>query len=71
MEKYPKLKTLYIESNEKVEKFYESYQFAIVKLTYASLLLPPMLITTVNYFIYDLKDESYFLGIPVMYELFK
>lgn len=38
-----------------------------VEASIAGLVIPPIIITLVNYFVYDLKEESYSLPTPVMY----
>lgn len=39
----------------------------MVKIMYIGVISPQILTTAVNFFIYDLKDESYYLTCPVMY----
>lgn len=59
--------SVYIELNEKIEYTCKLVHFVIVKLTFIGIMLPQVLITTINYFLYDLKDQSYFLSVPVMW----
>lgn len=58
---------MYIEMNEKVERISRLVYTIFVEASMAGLLIPPLLITLVNYFVYDLNEESYFLPTPVMY----
>lgn len=58
---------IYNEMNEKIERISKLVYTIFVEASIVGLVLPPLLITLVNYFIYDLKDESYFLPTPVKY----
>lgn len=62
----PILAPIYIELSGKIEFTCKLFDIVFVKVTLASIILPQFLITVVNYFIYDLKDESYFFSIPMM-----
>lgn len=57
----------YIELNEKIERMSKIVHFFIVKVVYVQSFLPPILITMINYFIYDLKDDSFYMVIPMMF----
>lgn len=59
--------TIYIELNEKIELTCELLHLTIAKFTYIGVSIPQLLITGANYFVYDLKDESYYLTVPVMW----
>lgn len=52
---------------ELIERMSELVHFALVKLSAPGCSLPALLTTAINYSIYDLGDESYYLAIPVMY----
>lgn len=58
--------TLYTQTNQDIEKVCEIIYLIMTKLSVAGTILPPLLLTAVNYFVYDLHDESYFLPFPVM-----
>lgn len=58
---------MYLELNEKIERMSKVVYSIFVEASVVGLLLPPLLITLVNYFIYDLKSESFALPTPVMY----
>lgn len=61
---------MYMELTEKIERMSKLVYTIFVEASLAGLITPPMLITLVNYFIYDLNDESYHLPTPVMYVSF-
>lgn len=58
---------IYNEMSERIEKVSEIFYFVLVKMTVPGVLLPSCLITIYNYFILDLKDESFFLPFPIAY----
>lgn len=58
---------MYLELNEKIERMSKFVYTIFVEASVAGLLIPTMLITLVNYFVYDLKDDSYALPTPVVY----
>lgn len=53
--------------NEKIERISKLIYFILVKLTPVGIILPALQITLINYFIHDLKDDSYFLSFQIMY----
>lgn len=57
----------YVKVNEKIERGSKIIYCILPEISFAGVVIPPLLITSVNYFIYDLKDESYLLPFPVMY----
>lgn len=59
--------TMYAELNGKIEQMTELMYFAVVKLTPVGVMMPALIITIVNYYLYDLDDESFFLPLLVMY----
>ena len=61
------LKIKFSELNEKIERISKLIHFILVKLTLAGVELPAFFITLINYFIYDLKDDSYYFSFPIMY----
>ena len=57
---------LYGKLIEKIERITMINEFTLTKLSVVAAILPSALITLVNYFVYDLRDESYQLPFPVM-----
>lgn len=53
--------------NEQIEWISKLVYFVQVKLTVGAVVFPAMLITLVNYFVFNKNDQSYFLPIPIMY----
>lgn len=60
-------RSTYIELNAKIEQMCEKIYFFMVKVPRTGMVLFPLLTTITNYFILDLKDESYILPTPLMY----
>lgn len=58
---------MYDKALVKIEKIAGLIYVAIAKLTIPGIVVPALLITTINYFVYDLGDESFFLPFRVMY----
>lgn len=52
--------------NERIERRSELIYSVLIKSSVAGAILPALLLTTVNYFIYGLGKESYFLPFPIM-----
>ena len=63
----PKLQTFYMDLVAKIERMTQLVHFALVELTFPGVLIPALLITVINFFIYDLGDKSFFLPFFVMY----
>lgn len=63
------LQTLYNGLNGKIERMCKWLYIAMIKVSIAGTMLPPLLITLVNYYIYDLGDES-IQDIQMMYVVF-
>lgn len=59
-------KITYNDLNEKIERVSKIIHFLTAKLSWAGVVLPSLPITAVNYFIYDLEEESYYLPFPVV-----
>lgn len=55
----------YIELNAKIERISRIIDFLMMKLMFPAFIVPAVIITLVNYFIYDLKGESYFIPFSV------
>lgn len=59
--------SIYIELNKKIELVCNVLRFMLMKFTYIfGIIVPQILITCVNYFVYDLKEESFYLTCPMM-----
>lgn len=65
----PISKAKYSDLVNNIERMSRFFHFVLTKLTVAGVVLPDLLITLGNYFIYDLGDESYYLSAPMMYVL--
>lgn len=59
-------KFMYDNVNRKVEQLSQILYILLVKLDIPGCVLPPFIATMVNYYIYDLGDESFYLGAPAM-----
>lgn len=62
----PISRAMYSKLNEKIERMSNLVYLLIIKLTVPGVIIPGLLITIVNYFVYDLGDDSYFLPILVV-----
>lgn len=62
----PIAKRNYRKSNDIVELFSEMYYFLLVKISVPGIVLPPLVLTIVNYYVYDMGNESYFLPFPFL-----
>lgn len=58
---------LYNELNVKIEHTSHLIYFGIVVLTFIGCMIPALLITMVNYFIFDLEEASFYLPFPALY----
>lgn len=58
---------MYMDLNDKIEQISTIIYFIQVKSTMVALVLPAVLITLLNYFVFNQEDQSYFLPIPLMY----
>lgn len=63
----PAFRAMATEMDERIELISKVLHFILTKLTVAGIHLPPIVLTAINYFIYDLKDDSYVLPFPLMY----
>lgn len=57
----------YTNLNKKIELLSKIYYFFVVKLTMPGVLMPSFVLTIVNYFVYNLENDSYFLPMPIVY----
>lgn len=53
--------------NRKIEKISAVYHFLLAKLTYFIFIMPDLCMTTINYYILNLNDESFHLATPMMW----
>lgn len=53
--------------NMKIERISKALHFLITRFTVVGLMLPSLLYTIGNYFIYNLGPESYYLPCPLLY----
>lgn len=57
----------YDKTIENIESISRAIRFALVEMTAVGCYLPSVLVTLVNYFVFNLGDESYFLSAPIMW----
>lgn len=65
----PALMAMYKMIAAKFERLSNLAHLIMVKFTIVTFVLPPLIITGVNYFIYDLAAESYILTYRTLYVL--
>lgn len=58
------LKTMYRRLTEKIERMSIILHFGLVNLSFGVVIIPPLLITLANYFLYNLNDDSFYLLYP-------
>lgn len=63
----PMSKTIYDKYNAKIERMSKLFYLVFVTLTTPGIVLPPLLITLVNYYVYGLGDESFYLPFREVY----
>lgn len=63
MNKNPTSKFKYCE----LELFSEIYYIGVVKLSMSGVVLPAFVLSSINYFVYGMGDDSFFLSYPIMY----
>lgn len=59
-------KTMYIELNVKMERMTKLTYFLFVQLSVPGVMFPALFITSINYFVLDLGNESLFLPFFMM-----
>lgn len=57
---------MYIALNLKIEQMSEFLDFFLSKVAIAGFLPPALLLTLVNYFVFDLGAESFYLPAPML-----
>lgn len=55
--------------NDQIERWSNDLYFVVVKLTMTGIIVPIVFVSAINYFLYQLGDESYFLPFPIVYVL--
>lgn len=60
------LRAIYVDLNARIERMSEIIRCLLVTITLIGVVLPPPIITGINYFIYDMGDESYFLTLRLL-----
>lgn len=58
---------MYIELNDKIERIFKLLHFLFVEMSIIGVVLPAAVITIINFYVYNLGDESFFLPCPAMY----
>lgn len=58
---------MYNKLNEKIEHFTKWTYISLVYFTVAGSMIPSLFVSFIDYYIYDLKDESFQLGFQIMY----
>lgn len=56
---------IYNESIGKIEQMYRIFKIFVVDMSFFGVMVPPLLNTAINYFVYDLKDESFLMPRPM------
>lgn len=59
-------RTMYNKLNKKIELASHIIHLCLVWVSTSGVVVPPLIITIVNYVIYGLGDESFYLAFPVM-----
>lgn len=57
----------YCDMNEKIERVSKLYYIEITKFNVPMLFLPVLFATAINYFVYDLGNDSYRLPFSILY----
>lgn len=63
----PILQSLYSRFNKNIEKFSQILDWIIFKMGIPVGALPPIFSTMVNYFIFDMGNNSFILPCPMLY----
>lgn len=58
---------IYKDTCKRIEQMSDVISFLFIKLSIPGIIFPSCLITANNYFVKDLKEESFFLPSPVVY----
>lgn len=66
----PAAKTIYVETNELIEKWFELFFFVFCKITVPSLMIPYLVSCYYLYFVMDAKDEAFLLPFLAWYEFY-
>lgn len=63
----PIAKFKYCNLKQKIELFSEIYYIGVVKLSMSGVVLPSVVSSFINYFIYNMGEDSFFLSYPIVY----
>ena len=63
----PISKSKYCVLNSKIELASKIFNLFVVKFSMPGVVLPAFLLTIINYFMYNLGNDSYFLSLPIAY----
>lgn len=66
MEYKPSTAPTYTALNEKIEMMSKWIYIILSKASPAGMMLPSLLLSTINYFVLDLGEESFLLPCPMM-----
>lgn len=66
----PIAKFKYCNLKQKIELFSEIYYIGVVKLSMSGVVLPSVVSSFINYFIYNMGEDSFFLSYPIVYVQF-
>lgn len=64
----PDSRSMYHSLTEKIERVFRFMDIFIVKICFVGVVAPPLIRTSVNYFVYDMRDESFYMPLPTMYD---
>lgn len=62
----PIQKIEYSRLNLRIERISGIFHFLMIRLTTAGVVLPSLIIAVVNYFIFDLAEDLFYLPCPLM-----
>lgn len=57
---------MYIELNDRIERMSKSMQLIMVKFTCAGFVIPNLMTGLINYYVFDLGEESFANDAPMM-----
>lgn len=63
----PASKIIYTKLNEKIERVSKWSYIALVYIAFGGCGLCSLFVSYINYYIFDLKDESFLVPTPLMY----
>lgn len=57
---------IYDESAKKIEHMFRLIDMIVVKVSVFGMMIPPLINSIINYYVYDLQDESFLIPRPMM-----